>query len=131
VPGVSLFTGASVAMTSGRNDDISTTSDIAEIELGIRKTFHTGGISPFLHVQAGFAWSQTSMSRITHPGIINYGGTSLKPSVGGGAGGWIHLGKHWHLNIHADYMHIFIDDNASGETESLIRIGIGIQDRML
>lgn len=131
LPSVSLFTGAAVAMTSGRNDDISTMSDIVEIEIGIRKTFHTGGISPFVYLQAGFVWSQTSLSRRTHPGIINYGGTSAEPCMGGGVGGWIHLGQHWHLNIHADYMHIFVDDNASGKTESLIRVGIGIQDRML
>jgi hypothetical protein len=131
LPGVSLFTDAAVAMTSGRNDDVSTMSDIVEIDLGIRKTFHTGGISPFVYLQAGFVWSQTSLTRRAHSGIINYGGTSAEPSMGGGVGGWINLGQHWHLNIHADYMHIIVDDNTSGKTESLIRFGIGIQDRML
>ena len=131
LPDLSVFTGAAVAMTGGKADDTSTMSDIILIQLGIRKNFHTGGISPFVYVQAGFAWSQPSMTRHAHPGIINYGDASFDPSMGGGLGAWIHLGRHWHFNIHADYMRVFIDESTSGSNGSLMKIGIGIQDRML
>lgn len=131
LPSVSVFTGAAFAMTGARDDDISTMSDIMMLQLGVRKNFYAGGISPFVYVQAGFVWSQPSVTRHAHPGIINYGDASFDPSMGGGIGAWIHLGRHWHFNIHADYMHIFIDENRSGSNGSLMKIGIGIQDRML
>jgi hypothetical protein len=129
--GFSFFTTASLANSSGTDNATSNMTDILVMEVGFSKNFHTNGISPFLHIQAGFVRSQISMTRQTHPGIINYGGTALDPSVGFGAGGWIPIGRNWYLGMHADYIHIFNEEGSTKTTNSFTRIGIGIQDRML
>ncbi len=128
---LSLFTSAAVATSNGKNGETSNMTDIVTIEVGFQKNFHTRGISPFLYIQAGFVWSQMNMTRHTHPGIINYGGTTFDPSVGFGLGGWISISRNWYVNIHADYMHIFTEGNDAEKTGSFIKIGFGIQDRML
>ena|GEM_PF-2654441 len=130
-PSVSLFTSASIAMSNGKTGDILNMTDIVAIEIGLRKNFYVGRVSPFLHIQSGFAWSQMSMARQTHPGIINYSGATFDPTIGFGAGGWFHIGGRWYLNLHADYMHVFRDSNDSDNTKTFTRIGFGIQDRML
>lgn len=131
LPNVSLFTSTTVARTNGKTGDTLNMTDIIAIEIGFRTNFNVGRVSPFFYVQSGFAWSQTNVARQRHPGIINYGQATRNPTVGFGTGAWFNIGRHWYLNLHADYMHIFTEDSDSGNPKTFTRIGIGVQDRML
>lgn len=130
-PSVSFYASTAIARSNGKTGDTLTVTDIVAIEIGFRKNFYMGRVSPFLYIQSGFAWSQANMARQTRPGIINYSGATFDPTMGFGVGGWLHLGAHWYLNIHADYTHIFGENNDSNRTRTFTKIGFGIQDRVL
>ena len=130
-PNVSFFTSTTVARTNGKTGDTLNMTDIISIEIGFRANFNVGRLSPFFYVQSGFAWSQTNIARQNHPGIINYGQATHNPTAGFGTGAWFNIGRHWYLNLHADYLHIFTEDSDSDNPKTFTRIGIGVQDRML
>ncbi|UCG30182.1 MAG: hypothetical protein JSV53_11915 [candidate division WOR-3 bacterium] len=131
LPSFSIFTSTAIARSNGKNGDTLNMTDIAALEIGFRKNFHMGRVSPFLSIQTGIAWSQMSTVRQTRPGIINYSGAAFDPTLGFGVGSWFHAGGHWYLNLHAEYTHIFRQDDNSGNAKTFTKIGFGIQDRKL
>jgi hypothetical protein len=129
-PGVSFFLSATVAKSNGEMGDALNATDIMPVEIGIRKSFDTGRVSPFLYIRSGLAWSQISPARQIIPGPVGDERVTVNPTIGFGVGAWLNIGSTWYLNLHADYTHVFSEGNNANNTQALTRIGFGIQDRM-
>jgi len=129
-PGVSFFVITTIARSHGKMGDALNATDIMPIEIGLRKSFEMGRVSPFLYIRSGFAWSQVSTARRILPGAVNDNGITVDPTMSFGAGCWFYVGGNWFLNLHADYTHFFSEGQDPGNAKALTRIGFGIQDRM-
>ncbi|UCF70302.1 MAG: OmpA family protein [candidate division WOR-3 bacterium] len=130
LPGVSFFLSATVARSVGEMGDALNATDMMPVEIGLRKSFYMGRVSPFLYVRSGFIWSQINPVPNALPGDINYRRVTIDPVAGFGAGLWLSIGYKWHLNLHADYTYIFGESSGSAHANALTRIGLGIQDRI-
>jgi hypothetical protein len=129
-PSLSFFMSSTIARSNARIEDVLNTTDIAVFDIGIRKNFTIGQLSPFLYVRSGFGFSQNNTTSQITPGT-NEDWSLLDPTFGFGIGSWFDINGNWFINIHADYTRVFSMDNDSQQMRSFTKIGFGIQDRML
>ncbi len=105
-------------------------TNIIPFEIGFRKEFNLGSISPFFNICSGFIWWQNSLNGEVIVTAGDDGRGFVDTSIGSGVGSRFYLGRNWLLNLHANYTHFFSNGQYSfglDDANMLIRFGIGIQ----
>ncbi|MCK4673007.1 hypothetical protein KAT67_03375, partial [candidate division WOR-3 bacterium] len=108
-------------------------TNIIPFEIGFRKEFNLGSISPFFNIGSGFVWWQKSLNGEVIVTASDDGRGVVDTSIGSGVGSRFYLGRNWLLNLHANYTHFFSNGQYSfglDDANTLIRFGIGIQYSM-
>lgn len=108
-------------------------TNIIPFEVGFRKEFNLGRISPFFNIGSGFIWWQKTLNGEVIVAAGDDGRGVVDTSIGSGVGSRFYLGGNWLLNLHANYTHFFSNGQYSfglDDANTLIRFGLGIQYSM-
>ena len=108
-------------------------TNIIPFEVGFRKEFNLGYISPFFNIGSGFIWWQKTLNGEVIVAAGDDGRGVVDTSIGSGVGSRFYLGGNWLLNLHANYTHFFSNGQYSfglDDANTLIRFGLGIQYSM-
>lgn len=131
--GISFYLNTTMGSIKKEIDNELYKTNIIPFEVGFRKEFNLGYISPFFNIGSGFIWWQKTLNGEVIVAAGDDGRGVVDTSIGSGVGSRFYLGGNWLLNLHANYTHFFSNGQYSfglDDANTLIRFGLGIQYSM-